>query len=272
MYEYLLTLKVILRFPWRSTLGFAKGLIKRVYTKESPLPHYAHAAREANKLNLKIKNYFKEKKVNGMEIALDSTGVNVYTTSGYHQRKHGKENACRKRDQWKKIHFAIELNEQQILSMVYTQSNTNDCEAVAALNKNIKGKIRKVIADGAYDTEEVYQLMDKRGAQAVIPPAVTSKAQHELKKKTRYKDYLKQRDTTIKRIRKEADFRTGLKQWKKESGYHKRSLIETCMFRFKKLFGFYLQQKTENGRENEIIAKVNVLNRMSLLGLPQYTV
>jgi len=272
MYEYLLTLKAILRLPWRATIGFARGLIKRVYNKGFALPNYAHAAREANKLDLKIKSYSIKEMGKGMEIAFDSTGVNVYTTSGYHQRKHGKGNLYRKRDQWKKIHFAIDLKEQQILSMVYTKSNVNDCEVVCELSKGIKGKISKTIADGAYDTEELHKLIHDWGAQAVIPPAITSKAQHELKNKKPYKEHLKQRDEIIGKIRKEEDFRTGLKRWKIESGYHQRSLVETCIFRFKRIFGFHLQQKAEKGRRNEIITKINLLNKMLLLGMPQYSV
>src|SRR5579863_8504112 len=50
MYEYLLTLKVTLRLPWRATIGFARNLIKEAYKEPIDLPHYAHAAREANKL------------------------------------------------------------------------------------------------------------------------------------------------------------------------------------------------------------------------------
>ena len=57
MYEYLLTIKVLLRFSWRATLGFVKGLIKKVHNRDILLPHYSHAAREANKITLKIKSY-----------------------------------------------------------------------------------------------------------------------------------------------------------------------------------------------------------------------
>lgn len=42
------------------------------------------------------------------------------------------------------------------------------------------------------------------------------------------------------------------------------------MFRFKKTFGFNLQQKTEQGRKNEVIAKVNILNQMIALGKAEY--
>jgi hypothetical protein len=272
LYEFLLTIKVFFRLSWRTTLGFARGLIQEIYKKEVILPNFSHAAREANKLNLKIKSYTRKQMDEGMEIAFDSTGVNVYTTSGYHQRKYGKEGLYRKRDQWKKIHLAIDLNEQQILSMVYTKSNVNDCETVGELTKGIKRKVSKLIADGAYDTEEVYKLIDEWGAEALIPPAITSKAQSELKNKKKYKKHLKQRDDIIYKIRESDDFETGLKKWKKESGYHLRSLIETCMFRFKRIFGFYLHQKKEQGRINETITKINILNKMTLLGMPKYSV
>ena len=40
------------------------------------------------------------------------------------------------------------------------------------------------------------------------------------------------RDENLRRIRK-----AGRKRWKQESGYHRRSLAETAMFRFKTIFG-----------------------------------
>ncbi len=95
------------------------------------------------------------------------------------------------------------------------------------------------------------------------PPARTSKSQDELKSKPKQKKrFLQQRDRTIKEIRKYKDFDEGLKRWKIQSGYHRRSLIESFMFRLKKAFGFNLQHKTDRARKNEIIIKINLLNQM----------
>jgi IS5 family transposase len=132
-------------------------------------PDYGHASRECGKLDLKIRPVnFKE---DGLEIAFDSTGVNVYSTSGWHQRKHGKDALYRKRDQWKKIHVAIDLDNMQVLSVVYTDSNVNDCEVVQELCSNIKASVKTVRADGAYDTEEFRKIIYEWGAQDLIPPA-----------------------------------------------------------------------------------------------------
>lgn len=272
MYEFLLTIKVMLRFPWRATIGFAEGLLEKAFPHENiVVPNYAHASRECARLNLKIKQ-FMAPHLDGMELAFDSTGVNVYSTSGWHQRKYGKESLCRKRDQWKKIHIAMDLDNQQIMSMEYTDSNVNDCEVIGSLSKEIKCKVKSVRADGAYDTEESYIIIEDWGAQAMIPPARTSKAQDELKKKPHKKKiHLQQRDKTIKEIRRFKDFEEGLKNWKVQSGYHRRSLIESFMFRLKKTFGFNLQNKTDRSRRNEIITKINLLNQMASYGRAQYS-
>lgn len=271
MYEYLLTIKVMLRLPWRATTGFAKSLLQKAFPdKVIQVPDYAHASREASKLELKIKP-LGIKVEDGLELAFDSTGLNVYSTSGYHQRKYGKEGLCRKREQWKKVHIALELNSMQIVSMAYTDSRINDCEVVHELCGTVKNKINSVRADGAYATYEFYELLHERNTKVLIPPAVTSKAQDELKKTAKVKkEYLEQRDATIHFIRQYELFEDGLKQWKKSSGYHRRALVEASIFRLKRIFGFNLQMHTEKGRKNEIVTKINLLNQMAALGRAEY--
>lgn len=271
MYEFLLNIKVTFRLPWRATVGFGYGLLSKAFPdSEIDIPDYTHASREIAKLDLKVRQYI-PKSLSGLEMAFDSTGVNVYTTSGWHQRKYGVNAKHRKREQWKKIHIAMDVNTMQIMSVEYTDSNVNDCEVVKDMCSRITDKVKSVMADGAYDTEEFYKIIYDWGARAMIPPARTSKAQYELKNKPKkIKEYLKQRDETIEAIRKHEAFDEGLGSWKESSGYHKRSLIEACMFRLKRTFGFYLHQKTEYGRKNEIIAKVNLLNLMASLGRAEY--
>ena len=217
------------------------------------------------KLSLRIKSCVPTAQ-GGMELAFDSTGVNVYGTSGWHQRKHGNDGKYRKREQWKKIHVALDLATMQVLSVEYTSSDTNDCEVIEALCQGIRGNVTSVRADGAYDTKAIYERIERWGAQALIPPSRTSRAQEELVNRPKqFSKYLLPRDHIIKQIRAYDSFDEGLKQWKQSSGYHRRSLIESFMSRFKKTFGFNLQHKREDTRRNEIIAKINLLNRMAVV-------
>ena len=71
------------------------------------------------------------------------------------------------------------------------------------------------------------------------------------------------RDENLRRIRK-----AGRKRWKQESGYHRRSLAETAMFRFKTIFGPYLQARKLPQQKVEAKVKCAALNRMTHLGMP----
>ncbi len=71
------------------------------------------------------------------------------------------------------------------------------------------------------------------------------------------------RDENLRRIRQ-----VGRKQWKEESGYHRRSLAETAVFRFKIIFGNTLSTRTIERQITEARIKAAALNRMTQLGMP----
>lgn len=57
--------------------------------------------------------------------------------------------------------------------------------------------------------------------------------------------------------------------WKKSSGYHKRSLVETQMFRFKTILGAELPSRRMENQVTEAKVKTLILNRMSCIGIPK---
>ncbi len=61
--------------------------------------------------------------------------------------------------------------------------------------------------------------------------------------------------------------RLGRTLWKKWSGYHRRSLVETKMHCIK-LLGDKLSARRFDSQVNEIHARVAVLNRFTEFGLP----
>lgn len=60
-----------------------------------------------------------------------------------------------------------------------------------------------------------------------------------------------------------------LKQWQKDSGYHKRSIAETAMYRFKQLIRAKLSLRNYNAQVSEILAGVKVMNKLIGLGMPE---
>jgi hypothetical protein len=59
-----------------------------------------------------------------------------------------------------------------------------------------------------------------------------------------------------------------LKQWKKDNDYHQRSLSETGMFSYKQLIGDKLSLRNYNAQVGEALAGVNVMNKVTGLGMP----
>lgn len=56
--------------------------------------------------------------------------------------------------------------------------------------------------------------------------------------------------------------------WKKKVGYHRRSVVETAMFRIKTLPGGHLSLRNYDAQVGEAMAMVKALNRMTLLAMP----
>ncbi|ODV43124.1 hypothetical protein AWV79_20200 [Cupriavidus sp. UYMMa02A] len=59
------------------------------------------------------------------------------------------------------------------------------------------------------------------------------------------------------------------REWKQATGYHRRSLAETLMFRLKTLTGSTLWARRVGSQATEICIRVGVLNRMAALARPQ---
>ncbi|MCD9230489.1 IS5/IS1182 family transposase, partial [Ralstonia pseudosolanacearum] len=59
------------------------------------------------------------------------------------------------------------------------------------------------------------------------------------------------------------------REWKKASGYHRRSLVENLMYRLKTLTGHSLWAREVGSQATEVAIRVGVLNRMAALARPQ---
>ena len=96
--------------------------------------------------------------------------------------------------------------------------------------------------------------------EAIIPPR--DDAQNK-KSKRRYR-HIEARNQRVTRMRT-----VGRKKWKQQSGYHRRSLVETAMARFKRIIGPQLQAREWNRQKVEVQIGCAILNRMTHLGMPQ---
>ena len=82
-------------------------------------------------------------------------------------------------------------------------------------------------------------------------------------------DHLLERNKAFLEIKGLGGDKDARKLWKKLKGYHRRSLAETGMYRFKTLFVNDLRSRTFQGQQSEVYIKSIALNIMTNLGTPQ---
>lgn len=64
------------------------------------------------------------------------------------------------------------------------------------------------------------------------------------------------------------DLSEARKLWKQETCYHRRSLAETAMFRYKTIFGGTVRARTFDNQFKELCLNIVAMNQMTSLGLP----
>ena len=159
---------------------------------------------------------------------VDSTGLKIYGEGEWKTRKHG----ISKRRTWRKFHVGICEKNQSVVGAALTTNDIGDSEVFGSLLDTIDGSIESVSGDGAYDTIDCYDACDCYGANPIIPPRRGAKKQGKNKEES-----LKKRDQAIEFIKTYGGDDERRKNWKKEMGYHRRSLAETHFLDIRRYLG-----------------------------------
>ena len=115
---------------------------------------------------------------------------------------------------------------------------------------------------GPYDTLDCREAIHDRKGKAIIPPDKNARLQRKIRFPA-----LEERDRAIRRIQELGA--EGRSQWKQEIGYHRRSRVETCMYRYKTAFGERLSSRRPWTQTTEMAIKLDAMNRMTELGMPK---
>lgn len=116
-----------------------------------------------------------------------------------------------------------------------------------------------MLGDGAYNTKALKKYIEAEcRAKLISPPRI--------KPKTKGAKFIGADSEANERCNE-----VGRDQWKEETGYHKRSLVETNMFRLKSPFGDKLRCRTKENQMTEIKIRVMVLNMWTNNWMPKYT-
>lgn len=245
-----LTLKVLFGMPLRQTTGFVESLLKLVGLSWE-VPDFSTLCRRQKTLNVNLPYRAGTSPLN---LLIDSTGIKAEGEGEWNARKHGGP----KRRIWRKIHIGIDEETLEVRAVEVTTSNIGDAPMLPELLKQVPSDqdIGSVTADGAYDTRKCHDAIAERNAHAVIPPRKNAKP------------WKPTSNGAIARNQAvEASRYLGRTLWRRWSGYHRRSRVETKMHCVKRL-GQSLMARDFDRQVAEIQVRIAVLNRYTALGIP----
>ncbi|MGQ9871279.1 IS5 family transposase [Leptodesmis sp.] len=245
------TLKAVYRLAGRQCQGCVESIFELMEI-DLLVPDHSTLSRRLGQLLVELSVVPKE---GACHVVVDSTGVKVFGQGEWKPRQHG----ISKRRTWRKLHLGVDEATGEILAAVVTTNDFHDGEVLNDVLEAIEAPINQVSADGAYDHRHCYDEIAAKGAKVVIPPRKDAKIWRHGNRKGK----LHHRDENLRSIRKH-----GRKGWKQDSGYHRRSIAETTMFRFKTIFGGNLSARKFDNQAVELLIKYAALNRMIQIAKP----
>ncbi|MEL6502368.1 MAG: IS5 family transposase [Cyanobacteria bacterium J06623_1] len=246
------TVKSLFSLAGRQAQGFVESILQ-LMNINLPVPDHSTVSRRLSRLKIELPL---EKSSCPRHLVVDSTGVKVYGEGEWKTRQHG----ISQRRTWRKLHLGIDEATGEIVSAVATTNDYHDSQVLEDILDGVEDDLQQVSTDGAYDTQKCYEAIQQRQAEAIIPPRKNAK----IKQHGNCQKPPLPRDENLRAIRQ-----MGRKKWKRESGYHRRSIAETTMFRLKCIFGGQLASRRFENQAVELFLQCAALNRMIQLCKPK---
>ena len=257
--ECMLSIKGLFRLGFRQTEGFARSVVLMLEMADRlSVPCYSQVCRRQKELKVRIRPKYRKLAERGgqpLHIVVDSTGLKVYGEGEWKVRQHG----VGKRRTWRKMHLALDEGNNDLLAVGLTPNGVDDAEVVPSLLEQVEEPVGKLGGDGAYDKKKVYDELDGRKIEPIIPPR--EDAAYWTDGDGNDLDHPRNRALAII-----AD--VGRPEWKRRSGYHRRSRAEVAMFRYKTIFGPKMYARRFGNQKTEVRIKCAIINKFNQIGMP----
>jgi len=238
--QLLATIRYLYEMPYRQLEGYTRILHRLV----PDLPQGDYSGLRKRILRLPIDPYRSLRETNEpVSIAVDSTGIKVEKAGGWIERKHGKKK------RYVKLHFAVRVDTHEVVAMEISTDDVHDVKALPGLVEGAARKVRvsKLYGDGAYDSGEVYDLLEAKGIEPVIKP----------RRNARLESGPPARRRAVSQIRE-----VGYEAWARVTGYGSRWAVETSYSTFKRLFGEHSLARSFENIVRELVGKVALYNML----------
>lgn len=160
--------RLLFHQPYRQTEGFVHFLSR--FVEGLQVPDYSTIDRRVNRLQIDLEESL-IKSNNPVSIAIDSSGVKVHNGGDWIRR------VWKVRKGYLKVHFAVDTKTGQVVSMDVSSEKVGDGRRLKSLVKRAQEngvRIRRVLADGAYDSKANFRFLDGHGIKPLIRVAKNS--------------------------------------------------------------------------------------------------
>ncbi len=174
-------------------------------------------------------------------IAVDSTGIKVSNRGEWIRQMWAVKRG------FIKVHLAVDVKTGKILSMEVTKDDVHDRRMLVPLveGASSKASVTRAIADGAYDSREIFSYLDSKGIEPVVKVRKDASV-HSLgcmPRKLVVMEQLRDRE-----------------RWKRRHGYGQRARVESAISSFKRTFGEHITSVKWENMVNELLLKAQVYN------------
>jgi DDE family transposase len=226
-----LTVRLVYGLALRQTEGFFQS-ISTLLNLGLGIPDHTTLSRRSKDLNLRVSVSAND---GPLHIIIDSTGLRVHSGNI-------PGSSPPKRRAWRELHIVIRAETGEILASARPTHRAGDAAQVPTLLSQIADPLASAMADGAYDRSSAYSAIEARGPgppEILIPPRQDAQTRSGANSSS-------QRSATVRAIGV-----AGRRQWAHNSGYTRRSLVETAMWRYKVAVGRSSRSRTMASQKTE---------------------
>ncbi len=246
--ETAVTLGQVFHLASRQSEGLLRSLLS-LLNLDNDVPDHTTISRRKAKLG-KV-SFYGNKQKTPLHILIDSSGLTVHV---------GQLRKPPKSRDYRKLHFCVEERTGDVVACELTSKRARDSSRLPSLVAQVDRPISSARADTAYDTCSVYEALENhrahRSPRVLIPPRKGARLASESAS-------TRQRNRNIR-----AQARLGKRKWHIESGYSKRSKVETAFSRYKAIIGPAMRARGLASQRVEARIGCKILNRMLALGRP----
>jgi Transposase DDE domain len=229
--------------PYRQLEGFMRGLSQ--YVDGLKAPDYTTIWWRISKMKVDMLSCVALDK--DVTIAIDSSGIKVSNRGEWIHKK------WRVQRGFIKVHIAVDTKTKQILAIEVTKEDVGDGRMLKRLvdGSSRKTSLKRVLADGAYDSKANFRMLARRG----IDPLIRVRKNASLKGG----GCMPRKFAVVEQL--------GNPDWRRERGFGYRWMVESAFSSIKRVFGEYICAVKWPNIVKRLLLKASIYNLFMKMNL-----